>query len=161
MRDWMVRALILPLCLPALAAAGQVTSASELSGTLQPSGPPVEPVRRQVGSACVVDLVQGYDLKGSLVGKMKIDYRIFVAGDCTQPPGTFDENWIAYGTYAVRIGNAKATGALIYLAAVKAGGRVQGTLTLDGGLPAQLEVVGNFKDGYLSYASAQTDPASQ
>jgi hypothetical protein len=43
----------------------------------------------------VVDLKQAYDVEGSLVGKMLIDYRIFVAGDCTKPPGTYDEHWIS------------------------------------------------------------------
>ena len=150
----LVRVLLLLLFLPALDAMGQVQTELKLSGTFRPSAPPEEPARRKVGSGCVVDLMQTYDLEGSLVGEMVIDFRIFVAGDCTQPPGTFDEHWISYGTYVVRIRETEHAGTLIYLATVKAG-KVEGTLALGGELSAELEVVGNFEDGYLSYSGAQ------
>ena len=87
---------------------------------------------------------------------MVIDFRIFVAGDCTKPPGTYDEHWISYGTYAVRVRETEYTGALIYLATVKAGGKVEGTLTLDGELSAELKVAGNLKDGYMNYSGAES-----
>lgn len=86
---------------------------------------------------------------------MEIDFRIFVSGDCAQAPGTYDEHWISYGTYAVRVDDAEYAGALIYLATVKAGGMVEGTLTLDGEFSAELNVAGNFKDGYMSYTGTE------
>jgi len=134
---------------------------SELAGTFRPSGPPEKPVRTKVGSGCVVDLKQNYTMDGSLTGQMKIDYRIFVDGDCTKPPGTFNEHWISYGTYAVRNRETKFTGALSYIATVRAGGNIDGTLTLDGELSVELQVSGNFKDGYVSYSGTQIGPESQ
>jgi len=135
----------------ASSAIGQVQSGPTLSGTFRPSGPPKEPERRIVGPGCVVDLEQGYDFEGSLVGEMQIEFRIFVAGDCTKAPGTYDEHWISYGTYAVRIEGAEYRGVLTYLATAKAGGKVEGRLTLDGGVSAELEVTGDFSDGFMSY----------
>lgn len=82
---------------------------------------------------------------------MEVDFRIFVAGDCTEPPGTHDEHWISHGTYAVRVEGEEATGTLIYLATVKVGGKVEGTLTLADDLAAELVVTGSFSDGFLSY----------
>lgn len=146
---------------PAIGAIRPVQSQSTLSGTFRPSTPPENPTRRTVGSGCVVDLKQAYALDGSLVGKMVVDFRIFVAGDCTRPPGTFDEHWIAYGTYTVRVRETEYTGALIYLATAKAGGKVEGTLTLGGELPAELEVAGNFSDGYMRYSSAEKGSGSR
>ncbi len=134
---------------------------SEFAGTFRPSGPPEKPVRTKVGSGCVVDLKQNYTMEGSLSGQMEIDYRIFVAGDCTRPPGTFDEHWISHGTYAVRAGETDYRGTLIYLATVKAGGAIEGTLTLDGGLSAELHVSGNFKDGHVSYSGTQISTQGQ
>ena len=148
--------LCLLFVLPAIGASGQFQAGSIVSGTFRPSGPPENPVRTKVGSGCVVDLKQRYQLEGSLAGEMEIDYRIFVSGDCTKPPGTFDEHWISHGTYAVRVGETDYTGALIYLATVKAGGQVEGKLTLDGGVSAELHVSGNFQDGYMSYSSTKT-----
>ena len=149
------------LLVPGIGATGQTQSDLRLSGTFRPSGPPEDPVRTKVGSACVVDLRQNYDLEGSLAGEMKIDYRIFVDGDCTKPPGTFDEHWISYGTYAVLIRETKFKGALTSIATVRAGGSIDGTLTLDGELSAELHVSGNFKDSYVSYSGTQISPESQ
>jgi len=160
-RHLAIRALFLLLFLPAIHAMGQVQTELRLSGTFRPSAPPEEPARKKVGSGCVVDSKQTYDIVGSLVGEMAIDFRIFVAGDCTRPPGTFDEHWISYGTYVVRVQEMEYTGALIYLATVKAGGKVEGTLTLDGEFSAELKVAGNFEDGYLSYSGAQNSSGSK
>jgi hypothetical protein len=137
--------------MPAIGAVGQVRTEPKLSGTFRPSAAPEKHSRRKVGSDCVVDLEQSYSVDGSLVGEMVVDYRIFVAGDCTKPPGTYAEHWISYGTYAVQAQREKYTGTLSYLATVKAGGKVEGTLTLDGELSAKLEVDGNFENGYMTY----------
>lgn len=161
MKRLAIRVLLLLLFVSAIDALGQVQSDLKLSGTFRPSAPPEEPARRKVGSGCVVDLKQTYDLEGSLAGEMVIDFRIFVAGDCTRPPGTFDEHWISYGTYAVRAQQEEYRGALVYLATVKAGGKVKGTLTLDGELSAELEVTGNFEDGYMSYSGAKNSSKSK
>lgn len=147
--------LLLMSSLLAIDAIGQAQSELEVSGTFRPSSPPQGPVRRKVGSSCVVDLKQGYALEGSLVGEMELDFRIFVSGDCTKAPGTYDEHWISYGTYDLRLDDAQYTGELIYLATVKAGGKVEGTLTLDGQLSAELQVAGNFKDGYMKYTGTK------
>jgi len=156
----MWHAMILALiATTSLATVGELAPArpqTALSGTLRPSGPPKAPTRSVVGPACVVDLEQGYRLDGALAGEMQIDFRIYVAGDCAEPPGTHDEHWISHGTYAVRIEGEEATGTLIYLAKVKAGGKVEGTLTLAGDLAAELEVTGRFPDGFLSYAGRRT-----
>lgn len=119
--------LPLLLCLPAINVIGQAQPQLKLVGTFRPSRPPEEPARTKVGAGCVVDLRQAYVVDGSLAGDMIIDYRIFVAGDCTKPPGTYDEHWISHGTYVVRVQEARHTGTLIYLASVKAGGEVEGT----------------------------------
>jgi hypothetical protein len=160
-RPLAIRVLFLLLFLPATHAMGQVQTALKLSGTFRPSAPPEEPARRKIGSGCVVDLKQAYDLEGSLVGDMVIDFRIFVAGDCIKPPGTYDEHWISYGTYTVRVQDTEYTGTLIYLATVKAGGNVEGTLTLDGEFSAELKVAGKFEDGYMSYSSAKNGSGSR
>jgi hypothetical protein len=151
MRRLTSRLLLLIFFLPAIGAIGQ----TKVSGTFRPSGPPKGVVRTKVGGDCVVDLKQGYGLEGSLVGEMEIDFHIFISGDCTKAPGTFDENWISYGTYAIRVGDTEYTGALIYLAKVKAGGKVDGTLTLDGEFSADCKIDGNFADGYMSYIGVQ------
>ena len=134
------------------AAFGRAHSAQNPTGTFRPSAPPEQPTRKKVGAECVVDLKQAYDVAGSLVGKMLIDFRIFVAGDCTMPPGTFSEHWIAYGTYDVRTGDTQYIGDLTYLATVESGGLVDGTLTLAGQLSMKLNVKGNFKNGFMSYS---------
>lgn len=158
MRRSAIRALLLFAIMPAVGAHGQIRPEPSLSGTFRPSGAPEAPVRRRVGAGCVVDLTQAYHVAGALAGQMVIDFRIFVAGDCAKPPGTYDEHWIAYGTYVLRVHGTTHTGALTYLATVKAGGKVEGTLTLGGELSAVLEVVGDLDDGYLSYSSARGEP---
>lgn len=155
----MFDAMFLLLLMPAFGVIGQVRPEPGLSGTFRPSAAPEEPVRRMVGSGCVVDFKQAYDVKGSLVGEMIIDFRIFVDGDCTKPPGTYDEHWISYGTYVFRLQGKECSGSLIYLATVQAGGEVEGVLTLDGELSAELNVRGHFENGYMSYSSAQAASA--
>lgn len=144
-----VLVLLMPIASPALS---QTTSYGvAVSGTFRPAAPPQEPVRRIVGESCVVDLKQSYSVDGSFTGVMHIDFRIFVAGDCAQPPGTHDERWIAHGTFAVRSEGSEYSGTLIYLADVISGGAVSGSMTLAGELSAELEVEGTFEDGYMRY----------
>jgi hypothetical protein len=98
-----------------------------------------------------VDLKQAYTITGTLTGAMVIDYRILVAGPCGSPAGTFDEDWIAYGTFDGTIKGVSASGALTYTAHVKAGGQVDGQITLGQGIDGVLRVHGNFSDGKLTY----------
>lgn len=144
--------LVLILMVSAAGSAfGQVQTGPMLVGTFRPSGPPKGPERRRVGPGCVVDLEQVYDVEGSLVGEMQLDFRIYVVGDCTKSPGTYDEHWISYGTYTIRTQDAEYRGALTYLATAKAGGKVEGRLTLDGEVSAELDVTGEFADGFMNY----------
>jgi hypothetical protein len=152
MRQVAIRVLLMLLFVPAIEANGQAQPEPALSGTFRPSAPPGEPARKSVGSGCVVDLTQVYDLEGSLIGEMTIDFRIFVGGDCAKPPGTFDEHWISHGTYVVRVQGTEYEGALIYLATVRAGGKVEGTIKMNGGLSAELKVAGRIQDGFMRYS---------
>lgn len=130
----------------------------QVSGTFKPAGPPDHPVRTEVGDTCVVDLGQRYTIDGTITGTMQIDFRIFVAGPCGAPPGTFEEHWIARGRYSVRVGESTREGPLVYLADVKAGGRVDGRLTLAEGVQGGLEVQGNFNEGVMRYRGRLTVP---
>lgn len=77
------------------------TSLTHISGFFSPVGTPSTPPKRiDVGGSCIVDLEQDYKVSGSLSGKFTIDYRIMVKGSCGSPLGTFDEDWIAYGTFS-------------------------------------------------------------
>ena len=123
-----------------------------VAGSFSPAGPPEEPSRHQIGDACIVDLHQPYVLHGSLEGEMRIDFRIYVAGPCGSPPGTYDEHWIAYGSYSVRAQQREGlSGTLLYLADVSAGGDVDGRLTLAEDLQGSLVVRGNFEKRQMSY----------
>jgi len=74
------------------AGAGAARGQVQVSGSIAPEGPPVgDVVRADAGDACIIDLVQGYSIEGSLSGQLEIDYRIFVAGPCGSPQGTFEE----------------------------------------------------------------------
>ena len=128
------------------------------SGTIAPVGPPaVSPVRVDAGGACVVDLVQEYRIDGTLSGKLSVDYRILVAGPCGSPAGTYSEEWIAHGTFS---GSARGEGVdatVLYTARVAAGGSVDGTMVVRGGVDGQLEVVGDFADQRLAYRGVLQD----
>ncbi len=127
-------------------------SNKEAMGTFSPNGPPFEPpIKFEVGKDCIVDLVQTYSVIGTLSGTFKIDYRILVFGPCGVPPGTYDEEWIAHGTFDGKINEISVSGNLSYLAKVEAGGQVDGHIIFGQGLSGELKVQGNFKDGKLSY----------
>jgi hypothetical protein len=119
-----------------------------VSGHFAPSAPPMSPHRREIGEHCIVELKQRYEVAGDLAGTMDVDLRIYVAGRCGSPPGTFDEHWIAYGTYNM----SDRKGPLIYLAEVQAGGRVKGRLIFSGDLEGTLTVEGGFEEGSMSYS---------
>ncbi len=130
----------------------------EVTGVLRPQDRPQRLSRSQIGDHCIVDLEQGYRLDGSLAGGMTLDFRIYVDGPCGEPPGTFDEHWIARGEYVVKLAESELEGALIYLADVEAGGRVEGTLILAEGLEGALEVEGRFAEGFMRYEGRLSPP---
>ena len=148
--------------LTALAPLGVVRGAapsSELAerpraeGTLRPLGSPREaPSRTDAGGSCIVDLVQEYELSGTLSGSATIDYRILVRGPCGSPPGTFPEEWIAHGKLTGMLNENEATATFTYIAQVALGGQVDGKIVLGDGLDGQLEVAGRFADRRLRYA---------
>ena len=124
----------------------------EASGSFTPTGaPPQPPVKIEVGKSCLVDLKQSYSISGTLSGIMMIDYRILVYGPCGVPPGTFDEDWIAHGTFTGTANGSAVSGKLSYVAKVQAGGNVEGRISLGQGLRGELQVRGNFSDGSLAY----------
>lgn len=104
------------------------------------------------GGACVIDLVQDYVIDGALSGELSFDYRILVAGPCGSPAGTYEEEWIAYGTFSGTVDGRKATATLLYTADVRAGGTVKGSMILRGGVKGELEISGEFADRQLSYS---------
>lgn len=66
-------------------------------------------------------------------------------------PGTLDEVWIARGTFTGTFHDDVVVATFSYVADVKAGGDVKGTIALGDELTGALEVRGNFADGLLSY----------
>ena len=132
--------------------SGLSLSEIEASGTYMPSGPPSgKPERIAAGKSCIVNLVQSYNISGTLTGTMEFNYRILVKGSCGSPAGTFDEEWIAYGTFKGKCNGVDASGNISYTANVKAGGNVDGQIDFGQGLEGSLLVYGSFKDGKLSY----------
>jgi uncharacterized protein (TIGR02246 family) len=116
--------------------------AFESEGTFAPAGPPLEiPVRNEIGEGCIVGIKQPYNITGTLTGKFEIDYRILVHGSCDKSPGTFNEEWIAFGSFNGTVDGMPKSGKFTYTADVKAGQGIDG----------ELIVKGNFKDGKLSY----------
>lgn len=129
-----------------------MTDEIEASGVLIPSGPPREkPERISAGKGCIVNLIQPYNISGTLTGTMELNYRILVKGPCGSPAGTFDKEWIAYGIFSGLVNDKKASGNMSYVANVKAGGQVDGQVVFGHGLVGKLHVYGNFSDGKLSY----------
>ena len=146
--------LTLYALVPAALAAQRETEVNNVdaSGAFAPNGPPaVAPVRVDAGQGCVIDLTQAYTVTGTLSGTFAIDYRILSAGPCGSPAGTFDEEWIAHGTFTGTLNGAAVSGGLSYTATVTAGGDVEGTIILGPELEGELEVFGNFGDGTLTY----------
>ncbi len=127
------------------------------SGAIVPNGPPERrPVRVDAGGACVVDLVQDYTVDGALVGELSIDYRILAAGPCGSPAGTFNEEWIAHGTFSGTALGQQATAVLLYTARARSGGSVDGTIVLRGSVEGELKISGEFADRQLSYRGVLT-----
>jgi ketosteroid isomerase-like protein len=127
-------------------------SGNDVSGTLTSLGSPLEPpVRIDAGKGCIVEVRWAYTISGTLSGSIEINYRIMVAGPCGSPPGTFDENWIAYGSFDGLVDGISKSGKFSYTANVKAGGDVEGTMIFGQGIDGELKVKGNFNDGKLSY----------
>jgi uncharacterized protein (TIGR02246 family) len=124
----------------------------EIEGTFEPDGPPLKtPIRNEIGEGCIVEIKQPYNITGTLNGKLEIDSRILVYGPCGEPPGTYNEEWIAFGSFTGTIDGALRTGKFTYTANVKVGGDVEGKIIFGQGLEGELLVKGNFKDGKLSY----------
>ena len=135
-----------------ITTSGESTNDIEASGIFKSSGPPSgKPERIAAGKSCIVNLVQSYNISGTLTGTVELNYRILVKGPCGSPPGIFDEEWIAYGTFKGKVNGVDASGNISYTANVKAGGEVDGHIDLGQGLEGNLRVYGNFKDGKLSY----------
>ncbi|MEJ2215921.1 MAG: hypothetical protein P8099_04835 [Gemmatimonadota bacterium] len=150
MRNALLAGLIL-----ILAGANEGTVQRHASGTFVPVGPPAAPpVRVDAGGACVVDLIQRYEVSGTLTGRLEANYRILVAGPCGSPPGTFDERWIAHGTFDGAVNGRAAAATFWYTAQVGEGGAVRGKLALRGGINGDLVVSGRFSEGKLSYAGS-------
>ena len=119
------------------------------TGIIIPAGPPVAaPVRVDAGDSCIVDVVLPYVVAGSLEGTAEINYRIDVKGPCAEAvPGRFDETWIARGIFRGLPGDAS----FVYVADVKAGGKLKGELVLGQGLSGWLRVSGSLADDHLDY----------
>lgn len=122
------------------------------SGTIKPNGHPVtRPVRVESGKDCIVDLIQPYTISGTLSGSLEINYRIIVHGPCGEPAGTYDEEWIAYGTFSGNIKGAPTEGKFTYVAKVRESGNIDGRIVFGQGIDAELQVKGNLKDDMLYY----------
>lgn len=134
---------------PAAAQNIPAESASVETGIIIPAGPPVfPPVRIDAGDSCIVDIVLPYIFAGSLEGRAEISYRIDVKGPCAEAaPGRFDENWIARGTFTGLPGDA----GFVYVADVKAGGKLKGEVVFGQGLSGWLKVSGSLTDDHLDY----------
>jgi hypothetical protein len=130
-------------------------SSVAVEGTLSPVGAPVgAPVRVEAGPACIVDLTQRYALDGGLSGRMEINYRILVHGPCGSPAGTFDEEWIAHGTFDGTLEGDSASGTFVYTADVRDNGQVSGKLAFGSGIDGELTTHGAFSDGSLAYSGS-------
>jgi hypothetical protein len=132
-----------------------VAAGPKASGTFAPAGPPLAPpVRVDAGGHCVIDLRQGYTVSGSLSGPFDIDFRILTYGPCpasSPAPGVYDEVWIAHGSFTGTLVGDAASATFTYVADIRAGGDVRGTIVLADGLEGTLRVRGNFADGALTY----------
>ena len=131
---------------------GSDVNSIEAEGTIVPSGPPLEtPVKNEIGGGCIVELKLPYNITGNLTGNLEIDFRILVYGSCDKPSGTFNEEWIAFGSFNGTVDGSPSSGMFTYTADVKAGGDVKGKIIFGQGIEGELLVKGNFSDGKLSY----------
>jgi hypothetical protein len=122
------------------------------SGVLMPVGPPLSgPTRTDAGRSCIVDLARGYSFTGALSGAAEINYRILVAGPCGAPPGTYEEQWIAHGTFRGQAHADSVAARFSYVARVDAGGQVEGHIVFGQGLRGTVDVRGSFSSGRLTY----------
>ena len=137
-----------------------VPAGHSVAGSLAPAGPPLAPPQRVgAGGHCIIDLSQAYVVTGSLSGSLTVDFRIITYGPCPPgppAPGTFDEVWIAHGTFTGTLEGSAASASFSYVAKVRSGGNVKGTIVLGDGLGGALKVQGNFADGALSYRGRVT-----
>ena len=79
-----------------------------------------------------------------------------VDGPCGSPLGTFDEDWIAHGTFSGTINEVTLTSSFTYVAHVLADGEVRGKMVFGQRLFGELEVRGSFADRKLSYSGSLT-----
>lgn len=121
-------------------------------GSLVPDGSPIEkPERINTGKNCIVNLVQPYKITGTLNGTITFNYRILIKGPCGSPPGTYSEEWIAYGSFKGEINKNVVSAEMSYTAKVKAGGEIEGKILSGNGLEGELRIYGNFSNGKLLY----------
>ena len=158
MKNYFTLIVLMILLMMNISLAQDSTSAPDMpdwieaAGEFFPSGPPQKkPERIEAGKSCIVDLIESYSITGTLSGKMEFNYRILVKGPCGSPPGTFDEEWIAYGKFTGNVNGTTASGNMSYTAKVKAGGEVNGIIVLGQGFEGKLHVYGSFSDRKLSY----------
>jgi hypothetical protein len=134
----------------------------DANGTFSPTGPPLEiPTRIAIGEYCIVEVKQAYNITGTLTGKLEIDFRILVYGPCGETPGTFKEEWIAFGSFDGTVDGSPRSSKFTYTADVKAGGDVDGKILFGDGIEGELIVKGNFKDRKLSYNGEISEPAAK
>jgi hypothetical protein len=123
-----------------------------VSGTLAPVGPPSQPPTRvEAGGRCVVDVKQAYEVTGTIAGSLSVDFRILVDGPCGSPIGTFDESWIAHGRFEGTLDASEIASRLSYVADVKAGGEVSGSIVFGPEWRGKVRITGELSDGRLSY----------
>jgi hypothetical protein len=135
-----------------IASVAAENSKIEAKGSYAPAGPPSEkPMRINAGIGCIIELNEPYNVKGTLSGTFEINYRILVHGPCGKPIGTYDEEWIAYGSFKGLVNGISKSGKFTYTANVKAGGDVKGAIVFGQGFGGELSVQGNFHDGNLKY----------
>jgi hypothetical protein len=139
---------------PANTVGNKSVGESHISGFFSPAGPPSAPPKRiDAGPYCIVDLNQAYRVTGTLSGTFNVNYRIKVDGPCGSPSGTYDEDWIAHGTFSGKWSGEDTAAKFTYVAHVSAGGMVEGKMTFRQGVQGELMVRGDFADGKLSYQS--------
>jgi hypothetical protein len=153
--------ILFAFCFTLLTSYGSNKLDIEAEGTFAPAGPPLEtPTRNEIGTGCIVELKQAYSVTGTLTGKFEIDFRILVYGPCGEPPGTYDEEWIASGSFIGNVNGLPGSGKFTYTAIVKVGGDVDGKIIFGDGIEGELIVKGNFKDRKLSYNGEISKPAT-
>jgi len=148
-----MKCLFVSFCLLVVSLEGSLRVQPEVTGVFSPVGPPaVAPTRVPAGPGCVVDLAQRYEVSGALAGQMEIDYRILIRGPCGAPAGTFQEEWIARGTFSGTLEGNATSASFAYTAEVGDGGEVTGSMVFGGGLHGEVAVSGRLSDGELRYS---------